>query len=694
MGLVAALMTLAGAGGAIAETETVVLDIEQLINLEVVTAARKLQKINEAPSIITTFRREDIDKMAVESLIDVLRFAPGIETSIGPDGRYRVAIRGERKDGNILLLVDGHAVNDPYDGSADFDLPVSFIERVEIIRGPGSALYGTNAVVGVVNVFTARERRDAAITAGTRGQAAAGANYAFGTREAPIASLSLGYAATDRGGDKVAKAQQAGAAEKTDYFRRDGLLSAGFQRQGLRLSTVALHRTRGAWTGPLFELTNENRLEATRGLVDASYEVKAGKKLKLLPKVSLALLDREDLHHDHPAGFTADGNVFADGARTREDYSASTLGAELSADYAPTEDMGILAGLVGERQKMESYKLVRDYQVIGMVPKGTFGNHDGVSYDQRGKDRRILAAYAQGDYRWAKANLTLGFRLDDYSDFGSSFNPRVGLVVRPWTWLGLKALYAHAFRAPTFRELFDDTSVGNRGVRSNADLAPEKIRTAELGAEVRAAWVVVRGNVFYNRIEDAIGVYDPEGSGAPGDMENLGQLKSWGGELEILAVPSTHFSAFLNVADIRTEFEWSSDPKFDRFRQYLASRGHKRMVNSPSFLANVGADARFGQLEAFVGLQNAGKSGANDRSPIEGIRAFSERIVIEDYLRLAVSLSYSLPRGIKLRLSGTGIDLWDHKHADPDESTNINFYGPNGMSQPGAVYALRLVYSM
>ncbi len=130
---------------------------EELLDVEVFSASKKLQRSSDAPAIMNVITQAQIKKMGAITLIDMLKFVPGVEVSMGADGFYRLAIRGARKDGHILVLIDGHQFNDFYGGRALYDLPSDFIEKIEIIRGPGSALYGANAMAGVINIFTIQQ---------------------------------------------------------------------------------------------------------------------------------------------------------------------------------------------------------------------------------------------------------------------------------------------------------------------------------------------------------------------------------------------------------------------------------------------------------------------------------------------------------------------------------------------------------
>ena len=90
---------------------------------------------------------------------DVLDVIPGLTVSRDVQGFHRIAVRGLRTDAEVLFLLNGHRLNSFYDGRALMNLPIENVERIEVIRGPGSALYGTGAFLGVVNIVTVSEEQ-------------------------------------------------------------------------------------------------------------------------------------------------------------------------------------------------------------------------------------------------------------------------------------------------------------------------------------------------------------------------------------------------------------------------------------------------------------------------------------------------------------------------------------------------------
>ena len=127
----------------------------------VVTASKRPERISQAASIISIITQEDIQQMGARTIMDVLRTIPGIEINKDLNSLSQIAVRGFRSatSSGIKILIDGHALNDPISGGATWfydDLPLKNVRRIEIIRGPASALYGANAFVSVVNIITKR----------------------------------------------------------------------------------------------------------------------------------------------------------------------------------------------------------------------------------------------------------------------------------------------------------------------------------------------------------------------------------------------------------------------------------------------------------------------------------------------------------------------------------------------------------
>lgn len=120
----------------------------------VVIASQKKESVALAASIIGVIDRERIEREGAKTLADMLKTVVGFDTRLGQYNQQQVLLRGYDTPANFLVMVDGHRLNSPYDGGVPFDYPLQNVRRIEIIRGPGSAVYGTNAFVGVINLIT------------------------------------------------------------------------------------------------------------------------------------------------------------------------------------------------------------------------------------------------------------------------------------------------------------------------------------------------------------------------------------------------------------------------------------------------------------------------------------------------------------------------------------------------------------
>jgi outer membrane receptor protein involved in Fe transport len=154
-------------GDAGGEVQTI--SLEDLLNATVSTATKSVLTLEQTPSIVSVFRRDDIERLGAKQLIDLLRFVPGF-VEVSSQTERNVAIRGIHASStyHFVVLLDGLPMNDFLFGAGSPDsFSLEYAERVEVIRGPGSAIYGANALMGVVNIISRK------IEAGTHGRVGA-----------------------------------------------------------------------------------------------------------------------------------------------------------------------------------------------------------------------------------------------------------------------------------------------------------------------------------------------------------------------------------------------------------------------------------------------------------------------------------------------------------------------------------------
>jgi iron complex outermembrane recepter protein len=160
--------------------------LEDLMNIEVTTVSKKEQKLSRAPAAVYVITQEDIRRSGMTAIPDLLRMAPGVQVGQMQSGIWGVSARGFNRQNSdkMLVLVDGRSVYSPINKGVFWDkqdLPLEDIERIEVIRGPGATMWGSNAVNGVVNIITKRaeDTQGALLTAGggDQGQMLAGMRF-------------------------------------------------------------------------------------------------------------------------------------------------------------------------------------------------------------------------------------------------------------------------------------------------------------------------------------------------------------------------------------------------------------------------------------------------------------------------------------------------------------------------------------
>jgi iron complex outermembrane receptor protein len=673
------------------------LSFDELLNMEVFTASKKFQKISEAPAIISVVTRQDIEKMGVTSLIDVFKYIPGIETSMGPDGQYRLSIRGSRKEGNILMLIDGKQINDFYNGKLLFDLPLDFIDKIEIVRGPGSALYGSNAVAGVINIFTIKSKK-ITVKGGTNNTFSGSAHY-YLNKEKFQMNASGGYLQSDGANAQI---ESDGANNrpwsltygdlnyKTQRWLKDAYVNTGFKTGGLKFDLFGISRQQGSWAGPLYIAAPGSNLKTKQLTSALSFDLPVKDIVVIVPKIYTNVVNRDFLNQEAPDNYASSvsGDVFSNGKETHEKYTGVTYGTELAFHIKITDRCSLLTGNLLENASLPQYSVERNYKIVGDEYKGSFGNYDSVPTAQKNKQRTIIAYFLQADYKWKRLSFTGGFRYDNYSDFGSSFNPRFSITYNASKLIRFKGLYGKAFRAPTFQELYDNTSIGNEyGVIGNPALKPETIQTFEVGTEFSYKKLILRYNIFYNLNNNLIRVYDPHGAGAIGSYQNIGNLLTYGNEAEATLVVNSRLNVFANYSQFVSEFEWNTGNIRKADINYLAAQNScgKMMKNIPVVRANAGVSYGISKFHLFAGINYGSAAQNNTRYYLEEARY----VTIPMWIQCNFGVTYAPNDKLRIRLSANNIGK---KYSDPEESLNIDNFGQKGLIQPSATFLLSLTY--
>lgn len=417
-------------------------------------------------STVAVLTRREIERLPARALSELLLYLPSVDVRRrGPEGvQADVGLRGADYNGT-LILVDGEPVNDPQTNhhSLDVDVPADAIERIEVLYGAASALYGSEAIGGVVNVVT---------RAGGLGKARAQleGRYAHGSHSLDAGSLRI----ASKAGDRVTISVD-GSRSESSGFRDDREHAIGALRASVRVDTTAgpvtltggaADRDFGAWAFYGTRFPDQKEATRTRSL-RLFADLAVGGGWSLAPSAAVRT------HHDDFALVRTDPDFYRNVTDT--DRTAFRLVAR-HALFGGTLAVGGEAG----RDSLDSTKL---------------GNHDRArqaAFVELGRPFSTASPSAGG--------FRAGLRLDHYDDFGSRVSPQLGAWVALGKAVRARASVGTAFRVPTFTELYyvDPQTIGNPG------LTPEKATNVEAGLTWGSSLVTIDAALFQRHGTDLI----------------------------------------------------------------------------------------------------------------------------------------------------------------------------------------------
>lgn len=462
-----------------------------------VTANRLPEALEDVASSVTVLTEEEIAASGARWLPELLDGLPGIALARngGPGAVASVFVRGTNSN-HTLVLVDGVKVNSPTTGGYNLaHLAVEGIERVEVVRGPQSALYGSQALGGVIQVFTRRPgpgmHADLGLDGGSRGTA--GARGRVGGA-AGATSWSLAASAWRSDGISAAAAER-GATERDGYrnVTVDGSLD---RRLADDLSVAASVRALDAdldFDGFRFGFGPDDDDNATA----RTKELYAHAELRIARegwRGTLRLADTE------LSASTADpdGSFLLD-----QDLRASIRQLDGEAEIH-RGDHTVLAGMEVRREQ-------------GRIESTTVFGLDG--FDE---NFVVAGGYAHDRVQLgSRASVMAGARWEHHSTFGDHATFRVAASAAPGDHVSLHATIGSGFRAPSLNDLYFPGF-------SNPDLEPERSLGADVGVRWELAGSRVRADLtaFHQRIDDLVsfGFLGPE---------NLGRARTRGLEAQV-----------------------------------------------------------------------------------------------------------------------------------------------------------------
>jgi len=525
--------------------------------------------IFQSASVTSVITAEQIKSMGATELHEVLETVPGVHASLQENiYDYNYSMRGIRNTQNsqVLMLLNGTRITTPFSGTlmSGTELPIEAIQRVEVIRGPGSALYGADAFAGVINIITKKAKdingTALGVRAGDHGTQSGWGQYGAQWAGWDIAT-SLQYQHTDGDNGRIVNADTQTIFDSllgTHASHAPGPLNSGYETINGHLNLQRKHWDIGFWAfnsnggtraggaGALdpegnaggeqylgdMRFSTEDWLDNWELIAHASYlHADFQAEPKILPDNTILPIGSDG--NINTTSFNSSLVIFPDGVINNIGRMERIPSIELSSVYKGL-DNHIMRFSTGFRYEEVVTNDSRNFGYgvpLPNVVNGSLMDVTGTSFAYLPDTHRTIWSLVAQD-EWQLADdwlLTAGVRYDDYSDFGGTVNPRVALVWDINEQITSKLLYGKAFRAPNFAEQFTQN---NPVVLGNKNLKPETINTYEWALNYRPfSSLSTAVNVYYYKIDNLISAM-PDPSSRANVFQNSGDQDGYGTELE------------------------------------------------------------------------------------------------------------------------------------------------------------------
>ncbi|MFY0700937.1 MAG: TonB-dependent receptor [Bermanella sp.] len=498
------------------------LSLRQLMNMPITGTTLTTETLSSSPAAITVFNSDFIQSLGVEYLHELLDYVPGVQTQRTADSNfsYGFSFRGRRNGGQskeVLLLLDGQVLNDPRTGAANGSvrlMTLDNIQRLEVIRGPGSALYGTGAFSGVINIISKKNVDAVAFKLGHLDKQGASVNTsrqfnAFevdtyihyqqdkGDQYQVVDSFNDGNVQTKDprslleiraklSGEKTHFAFYAQQMQGDDFYSL-GRISNDFNKN--------IYRHYGTSIKQDFKLT-----ENSHSYFELDY------------RYAQANIDTQ---------ITAAGDLFAisnpqsnDPVFIKANIRSEGYRAKFHNDFQLKENLSFQWGLDWHRNSELTSEAKNNFNTgqlyDGVTPVEYYGDFSQKTVSQVESDKDMVGAYAQSIWHLSPLHqLSFGLRYDNSDSVSSHWSPRVGWVISVDENNVIKLLYGEAFRAASLNEMANPESPIIKG---NPDLNHEVIKTYDVIYQHIQSQFNFQVGGYYNQYTDPINIQLNENS--------------------------------------------------------------------------------------------------------------------------------------------------------------------------------------
>jgi vitamin B12 transporter len=562
----------------------------------IVTATRTAQTADEVLSSVTVISREDIERRQARSVEDLLRGTQGISITNngGPGKNTSVFMRGTESD-HILVLIDGVRAGSATSGGAAYgNIPIEQIERIEIVRGPRSSLYGSEAIGGVIQIFTRKGGKEGftpsfSIGGGSYGTFNGSAGLS-GRSKRGWFNMNISGKNTNGFNSCSGKPYPNGAGCFTNEPDRDGYQNvagsfrAGYLfKNGLDIETNFM-RSSG-------KVNYDGKYSNKSELVQQVFGGKARYSPFEFWKVTLA----GGRSRENSKDFLGQGKNF----KSRFDSRRDTI--TLQNDFTLNKSHLLT---VGADYKNDTVSSSEDFEVTSRNNLGAFAQHQATVFKQ---------------------DLELSIRYDENEQFGGNVTGGAGWGYTVTEWLRFTANVGTAFKAPTFNELYYP------GGYSNANLRPEESVSYEFGTSGKIKQTNWALNIYETQIHDLIA---NDASWVPQNINKVRirgfegmistRIKKWQINTNLTLLDAQNKSSGTNRGNIlprraKESFRFDVNRKFDKFKLFGLSF-NKYTIGTQLLVVGQRYDdlANTRKLDSYVKLDIRGEYALNQNWRLQG----------------------------------------------------------------------------
>jgi iron complex outermembrane receptor protein len=665
--------------------------LQQLLSIQTLSIATGTSTtVNQAPAVASIITAADIQAMGATQLHEVLEQVPGLH--IMPSRLSRLdtmfEIRGIQggQNATILLLLDGIEIKNTHSGGLPFTFkfPLTNVKQIEVLRGPGSAIYGADAFSGVINIITKTHKENVTEVGFNHGSFNTHALWLNSQYQTGDLKLALALDQFKSTGDKQKLVEIDAQTGLDAVLGTNASLAPGYLPRQYDIANVQLNlnykgiklenwwwkqTNAGLGAGGAQALDHSGTHNGSVYRHALSYQW--GKQSDITYHLSgyFQEMTNDTLFYLFPAGvqipIDSNGNInfinavnlvtFEDGFIGRPIIKNQDANLNAILNYQRIKDHQIRVN-IGVTSHLSRVKELKNFgpTILDGTQTTVSGLLTDVSYTDYAfmptmrRNIRYLSLQDQWQYS-QDISLVTGLRFDHYSDFGSTVNPRVALVWQTNERLTSKLLYGTAYRAPSFSE----QGIRNNPVyHGNTNLNPETISTFELAFDYQLSEQSnITASLFDYRAKDLI-ILEPDDLTSALTNQNAANQKGHGFELEAQIKLNSHFT-------IKTNYSQQISTSV------IDGSSQTQVAHAPQNTFYLGLDYRLNQhFSAHINtsyIANRAREANSQRKPID------------DYWLTAINLQYSpeqWPLTASLRIS----NLFDSDIREPSNGTIVNDY--------------------